>query len=277
MGFRCADCDDIPKVADAGTIVDRNGASFQIMHNGLEVVAGGYHGDWMAHLIRGLKGHHEPQEEAAFQEIVRRSRHNTLIVELGAFWSYYSLWYLKQVPGSSAVAIEPDEGNLDIGRRNATHNGLVGAMTFHRATIGGEAQAEVSFLQESTNTSVVVPMVDFAAVHALAGFRHIEVLHLDTQGAETPFLRSLPENAGDLIRFVVASTHHRVISGSPSTHEDCLDALRSRGATILTEHNVQESFSGDGLIVASFAAEDLDLPFPQVSRNAPELSLFPNP
>ncbi len=48
----CRDSDVIPKVADAGQMRSENGAPVQIMHNGLRVIQGGYHGDWMAEVIK---------------------------------------------------------------------------------------------------------------------------------------------------------------------------------------------------------------------------------
>jgi hypothetical protein len=90
-----ADCDPIPKVDGAGEIVD----GVQLMHNGVQVVAGGYYGDWMAEIIRELRGHHEPQEELVIHNILARlgkDTHAPVIVELGAFWAYYALWALSR-------------------------------------------------------------------------------------------------------------------------------------------------------------------------------------
>jgi hypothetical protein len=77
-----------------------------------------------------------------------------------------------------------------------------------------------------------------------------------------------------MVRFAVVSTHHVTISGSVTTHEDCVRALESLGAKVFVEHDVYESFSGDGLIVASFAAEDRSIVLPAISRNVRERSLF---
>ena len=56
MTINCTDAVSIRKVADAGTIVETSDGPVQIMHNGLKVTAGGYYGDWMAHIIRALAG-----------------------------------------------------------------------------------------------------------------------------------------------------------------------------------------------------------------------------
>jgi len=80
----------------------------------------------------------------------------------------------------------------------------------------------------------------------------------------------------------VVSTHHQSVfsayqkssTGATTTHEDCVRALQSLGAKVFVDHNVYESFSGDGLIVASFAAEDRSIVLPAISRNVHERSLF---
>ncbi len=86
------------------------------MHDGTKVVAGGYHGDWMADIIRSLNGHHEPQEELLFHHLLRYVRQRSTFVELGAFWAYYTNWYLGAVPFSRAVCIEPDAINMRVGQ-----------------------------------------------------------------------------------------------------------------------------------------------------------------
>jgi hypothetical protein len=275
MTIGCRDCDPIPKVPEAGRIVAGEAGPVQIMHNGLRVKAGGYYGDWMAQVIRGLRGHHEPQEELLFHALLPYARHDTLMVELGAFWSYYSLWYLHEVPGSRTLGVEPDPEHLDVGRFNGGLNGFSHRMRFHQAWVGGEGEREMTAAVESDGQPRTLPCVDMGAVLALAG-GDIEMLHVDAQGAELPFIRSMAAADGPRrVRFVVVSTHHESISGSPSTHADCVEALTGLGAHVLCEHAVGESFSGDGLIVASFLAEDRRIRLPAISRNQPRFSLFP--
>ena len=70
MTVGCQDAGSIPKVLGAGKVTKQDGQDVQIMHNGVRVVAGGYHGDWMREVIERLAGHHEPQEEAVFHEVM---------------------------------------------------------------------------------------------------------------------------------------------------------------------------------------------------------------
>ncbi|MGL3606264.1 FkbM family methyltransferase [Rhizobium sp. G187] len=276
MTIGCGDCDGIPKVSNAGRILPSDDGNVQIMHNGLKVVAGGYHGDWMAHVIRALGGHHEPQEEAIFHALLRACRHNSLFVELGSFWAYYSLWYLHEIPGSRSLCIEPDPNNKAIGEKNARLNLLQDRMTFLQGFVGGTRQQALQGTVETVSEPVVLPCYDVDAILELSGQDVIEILHADVQGAELPLLMSAKKAIEQKrIRFIVVSTHHRSISGSVTTHEDCLAHILALGGRILAEHNVQESFSGDGLIVASFFSGDERVTIPHISRNASQLSLFP--
>ncbi|MEI6701586.1 MAG: hypothetical protein WCL38_07520, partial [Actinomycetota bacterium] len=81
----------------------------------------------------------------------------------------------------------------------------------------------------------------------------------DIQGAELTFLASSGEAlAAGSVRFLFISTHDPIISGSATTHGEVLDRVRELGGHIVAEHSVSESFSGDGLVVASFDPRDKD-------------------
>lgn len=272
MTVGCGDCAAIPKVEHAGEVIDLAGTPVQIMHNGIRVRADGYCGDWMTAIIKGLRGHHEPQEEALFHAVLPHCRPGRWMVELGAWWAYYTNWYLRAVPDSRALCLEPDAVHRQLTSENLALNG-------NRAEIvtgcAGASEGIVELFAETEQRSIEVPCFNAAAIDRLTNQQPIEMLHLDVQGAETAFLESLgafPDRSR--LRFVFVSTHHALISGSPTTHADCLGTLRELGAVILTEHSIGESFSGDGLIVASFRAEDAAIPLPPISRNSPEQSLF---
>lgn len=273
MTSSCKDTDQIPKVADAGKVQLINGQMVQTMHEGSKVVAGGYYGEWMTRIIENLRGHHEPQEELAFHHILRHIRPGTLMVELGAFWAYYSNWYLGAVPGSTAVCVEPDKKNLECGRRNLALNGREALLI--NACIGELYLPSVTIRRESDQKTVDVPCHNLESLLEVLEGRPIELLHIDAQGAELPFLSSASGAIErGLVRFLIVSTHHESISGSPYTHQDCLQEILAMGGTILTEHSVEESFSGDGLIAASFLKCDRGLCLPKMSVNRAEDSLF---
>lgn len=277
MTVGCRDADVIPKVPDAGAVLYDGGRRVQVMHNGVKVLAGAYHGDWMAEIIGGLCGHHEPQEELVFHRLVGLARPHTLMVELASFWAYYTLWYLRCVPGSCALCVEPDPQHMAVGRINASLNGVADRARFAEAWVGGGHCPSHTALCESTGEARTLACFDMDALLAEVGGHPIELLHMDAQGAELEFLRSMRSAvAAGKVRFAMISTHHASISGSASTHADCLDIVRDLGGSVLVEFSVPESFSGDGLIAASFADADRSLAMPWVSRNRREMSLFPH-
>ena len=273
----CRDTDRIPKVADAGEVRTTPEGRVQVMHNGVLVVEGGYYGDWMTEIIRTLRGHHEPQEEVVFHEIVERLAADEgapTVVELGAFWSYYTLWSLQRMPAARAIVVEPDPNNLEVGRTNLRLNGREAEVL--QAAVGDVARPPQPFMCESDGQVRSVPTVDLRSLLDRYQLERIDLLLADVQGAETALLEGAGQLLADHVRFVVVSTHHHAISGDPLTHQRCRDLLVRRGAHIIAEHTVAESFSGDGLIAASFDRRDEDLVV-TVSHARPCDSLFGDP
>ena len=274
MTVGCRDTDPIPKVDNAGEIVSvEDGTAVQIMHNGVEVVAGGYHGEWMSEIIRRLAGHHEPQEEWAYHQLVQQARPGGVMIELGCFWAYYALWYKKMVPNSTVYLIEPDASSLALARRNFALNDFSGS--FHQYSVGRSPLDARLFICESDGMAHDVAETSVDAFLQAESIPEVELLLADIQGAELEMLRGAETSirAGK-IRFVVVSTHHHSISGDPAIHANCLAFIRDHGGHVLVEHAVSESFSGDGLIVASFRPEDRAMPPIVLSRNQARTSLF---
>jgi FkbM family methyltransferase len=273
----CHDADDIPKVADAGSIVNTVDGTAQVMHNGVLVVEGCYYGDWMTEIIRTLRGHHEPQEERVFHEIVERVAGDTAaptMVELGAFWAYYSLWMLQRVPQTRAILVEPDPNNLEVARANLALNGRQAELV--QAAVGAAAGPPQPFCCESDGLTRPVATASIRSLLERFDIDRIDVLLADVQGAEVELLGGAADLLADRVRFLVVSTHHHLISGDPLTHERCLAALHAAGAHIIAEHTVAESFSGDGLIAVSFDDRDRDIVVALSAARARE-SLFGDP
>jgi len=281
MTVSCRDSDGIPKVEDAGQVQVRDGQAVQVMHNGLLIEEGCYYGPWMTEIIRGLAGHHEPQEELVFDAIVSRlatlNVDHPTIIEFGSFWSYYSLWFCRALPGGRAVAMEPDPAYLDVGRRNAELNGLAGTVEFLHGVVGPQPGEPMAFRTESSKEDVSVIQHDLASVMDLYGLSRVDLAMVDIQGAETILLdRARPLLIAGMVRFLFVSTHHQSISGDPLTHQRALTLLRECGAHVIAEHTVRESYSGDGLIAVTFDPSQRDLMVPISHARARE-SLFGEP
>jgi FkbM family methyltransferase len=258
----CLDCAELPKVGDAGQLIDVDGVPAQVMHNGVLVEPGGYFGDWMAEIIRRLKGHHEPQEELVFARVLERlcdaASPRPTAIELGSFWAYYSLWFLNDIPQGSVLAMEPEPDRLDLGQRNFKLNGRTGQ--FIEGVVGPEPGVELAFTQESNGKVRKVQQYDLAMLMRTADFDHVDLLLCDVQGGESHFFtQSETLLRSGAVRFAIISTHHHSISGDPLTHQKLLEFFSRIGAHIIAEHTVGESFSGDGLIAVAFDKSDADL------------------
>lgn len=277
MTISCQDSRSIPKVKNAGKIFEVNNTSIQLMHNGLKVAAGGYHGEWMQKIIKELKGHHEPQEEYAFFNILSKldSNKDCTMIELGSFWSYYSLWFLKEFTKGKAIACEPDPNNREIGITNSKINGLTERIKFINSAAGSVDGEHIEIPMDSDQLKSIKPIV--RTVDSLIqehGINYLDILHMDVQGVELDALEGAIESIKKgKIRFVFVSTHHYLFSRDPLTHKKCIDFLNANGAHIITSHTVLESFSGDGLIVASFNKKDKDISI-NTSLNHTDNSLF---
>lgn len=277
----CRDTDHLPKVPGAGGVIDRNGELVQVMHNGLLIEEGCYYGPWMTEIIRGLAGHHEPQEEVVFDAIVRRLRQsgsaNPLIVEFGSFWAYYTMWFCRELPGARGLAMEPDPVYLEIGRRNAELNGLSDRISFTHGAVGAAPGETTEFVAESTGRPVQVQQYDLASFLAQKGVQRVDLAMVDIQGFESVLLPRAREmlRAG-AVRFLLVSTHHQTISGDALTHQQALQLLDECGGHIIAEHSVRESYSGDGLIAVAFDPRDTELTVP-VSHARAKDTLFGEP
>lgn len=271
MTASARDCDAVPKVAGAGAVfVDPNGERLQRMHNGLKVVADGYCGAWMTRLIERCRGHHEPQEEFAFHNVVGALSERATMIEIGGYWSYYSMWFLQNRPDRRAIIVEPDTTNLALAEKNLALNNLKAELV--RGYIGQ------TYAHLISGAASPPPAIDVPDLLAAKGLTFIDLLHCDAQGAETELLESCEAlfRAGR-VGWLFLSTHGAAITGDPLTHQKCLARLQDLGAVIEAEHDLHESFSGDGLIVARFGSAPLNWTFPKLSRNRYSTSYYRNP
>ena len=69
-----------------------------------------------------------------FAEIMRYVSPGATMVGLGGYWSYYSMWILRESAGTRAVVVEPVSAHVEIGRMNARLNSC--APTFVQAFVG---------------------------------------------------------------------------------------------------------------------------------------------
>ena len=218
----------IPRVPDAGVI--KGGK--QIMHNGLKIYLASYYGPEFARLLLLSKGVHEPQEERVFGEAIKTLPPGAVMIEMGAFWSFYSMWFNHQIPGARNFMIEPDAFNIGQGKRNFRLNRMKG--DFVQAFVGERSKAE---------TPVPTLAIDDFVRERSIPFIHM--LHSDIQGFEHDMLKGAAKTFDEKkIGYIFVSTHSNEI------HNACLDFLKARDFIILASVDLDHSCSEDGLIAA---------------------------
>ncbi len=249
--MECRDSEHIEKVADAGAIVEVNGLTCQVMHNGVRVVAGAYLGDAMISIIRQLRGHHEPQQEKVFDHVMKHlanAREDAVMIEAGSYWSYYSLWFRAGHPRRRNFMIEPVTWKRQVGERNFALNGF--QADFTAAFLGRKSKKKKSLrVRGEEHSAPVWSLPDYMAAK---GIDFVEVLHADVQGAELGVLdgaaRLLDEGK---IGYLIISTHApRYSVTHADTHEATIERLVKHGYEIAVEHTPDQSFTLDGLVCA---------------------------
>jgi len=223
------DNDLIPRHPDAGRIIDNS----QVMHNGVRVVPGCYYGEFSRRMFREAKGVHEPQEERVFAAVLPHIPPEGVILELGAYWGFYSLWFATDVPQARCILVEPVNDNLDSARANFRLNGKSADFV-----VAGIADKPGRVRKVGVVTSVDALVDRF-------GLTRIHVLHSDIQGFEAAMLAGAQRAlAAGIIDFVFISTH------SQQLHHQCRSILEAAGFDIIADADMLQTYSFDGLLVA---------------------------
>lgn len=242
------DCAGIPKVAGAGEVFTTDPDTgepctpFQMMHNGVRVGLDGYYSNLFTEIIRVLRGHHEPQEERVFHEVLDTLPDDAVMIEAGGYWAYYSMWLKKAKPRARNIIIEPVDDHLALGKSNFKLNGMTAE--FVRAYIG-ETSAPP---REMKLEGVKVPALERVCIDDVLERNRVpfaHVIHGDVQGAELDLLHGAAKTIEQSrVGYFFLSTH------GDALHAECRKFLVDRGYVIVTEHTRKESFTTDGLIVA---------------------------
>jgi Methyltransferase FkbM domain len=225
----CPDNARMQRVPDAGKVIN----GLQIMHNGIRVLDACYYGNGGKRILSENGGCHEPQEEVVFDAIVRSLPPGATMLELGAYWGFYSMWFAKDIPDARVFLVEPEASHLDIGKRHFELNGLHGDFT--HAFIGAEDGVDSS--------GTAIRSVDSLTTEK--NLTHLSVLHSDIQGFELDMLkgaRQLIEQRR--VDYLFVSTH------SMELHYACADHLKTLGYSVIVSIDLEESYSFDGILVA---------------------------
>jgi hypothetical protein len=198
------------------------------LHNGLRVPVAGpgaYYGTFSQLLVLN-RGVHEPLEEYVFQQVLKRLPDNPTMIELGAYWGHYSMWFKKQRPKGGVILVEPDPACLKAGQDNFARNGFEGE--FIQAFVGsGKFEIDGFFRNRK--------------------IKQLDILHTDIQGFEAEMLQGAQDVlARRRVRYLFISTHSQAIHGA------IVGGLNQLGyrVEVSSDFDVQTT-SFDGLVFAS--------------------------
>ena len=238
------DCASIPKVKDAGALVHAHdgGVAYQVMHNGIKVRLNSYYGDLNTDIISHLKGHHEPQEERVFYEVLNSLPQDICMIEAGSYWGYYSMWAQREKRRVRNILIEPVDDHARVGFDNFALNGM--HAEFIRAYVG--ATSESPHTKKFENEAIAdLERISIDDLMKRVDIEFAHIVHADIQGAEDDLLAGAIESVrASRIGYFFISTHGHDV------HARCRAFLQEHEFRIVAEHSRSESFTTDGLIVA---------------------------
>ena len=223
-----------------------------MMHNGTRIAYGSYGTEDTEYVMRMLaanRGVHEPQEEKIFQQVLPLMPAGAVMLELGAYWGFYSLWFTRAVAGARCFLVEPTWSNLNAGRLNFSLNGAPRRLSLTpgsaRARSASRAKRRrfpwISFCK-STGSS--------ACTFCIATSR---ASNWKCCGVQPALLIAAPS----------------ISSSFPRTRMGCITSAApgcdNGTGRVIADANLDESYSADGLIVAH--RPDLSVPaFQPISR-----------
>jgi hypothetical protein len=173
------------------------------------------------------------------------------MIELGAYWGYYSLSFAQAVQGARCILVEPSADNLRYGQNNFALNGY--EAKFVHAGIGSNVEL----------LKLHAPPTTVDQLCAEHGLEVLDMLHADIQGAEVEMLEGADRMlSGFRVGFLFISTH------SDDLHAAVRKSLGKYGYHSFLDIPPSQSYSVDGIVAASAPSIAFALPF-EVSRRRP--------
>jgi FkbM family methyltransferase len=244
------DAHALPRHPDAGKLH----RGIQTMHNGLQIVEGSYYGWRGTRMFSATQGLHEPQEERAFAAVLPFMKPNATMIELGAYWAFYSLWFARSIPNASCILLEPKLDNLDLGKANVRLNAPAissARFAFIRAAIS-DHQGHDPDLGTLTTVDALINQFNLPS---------LDILHADVQHAELHMLRGSQQSFDqNKIRFAFVSTH------SQELHHACREFLLKNRFSLIADADLDASYSYDGILVAQHHSTQGPGPIPIALR-----------
>jgi len=236
----------IPRCRHAGQLVlDETGVPHMVMHQGVVVSKEGYYGVGQkiqfhnsSDVIMANLGVHEPGEERLFSEVLQQMPRGAVMLELGAYWAYYSTWFGAAVPGARLLAVEGEEEHLKVGQHNLAINNVTARWWRAFVSCGWSPG---NYGAGNCKTELLV-----SKLIAEERLDHVDLLLADIQGSEYKMLKDIAEVLhAKRVSYLFISTHAGWL------HEHCKRLLEREGYRIIGGADISErSWASDGVLVA---------------------------
>jgi hypothetical protein len=194
------------------------------LHNGVKIFQSCYYDDF-SNIFLLNDGVHEPSEERAFCEVLKHMKNGSIMIELGSYWAFYSMWFLKEIKNSTVHCIEGDLNCMQAGINNFKLNELQGV--FKQGFVSKDG---LNINDYCKNNNII----------------DLDILHADIQGFELEMLHQIsPMLDNNKIKYLFISTH------SDFLHYSCINFLKSKNYRIVCSCEYErETFQYDGFILA---------------------------
>ncbi|MEO0393425.1 MAG: FkbM family methyltransferase, partial [Pseudomonadota bacterium] len=198
-------------------------AGMVTLHNGNRVPVDGPNAYYQhfSRILQVNRGVHEPLEEFVFQEVLRHMPDAPVMIELGSYWSHYSMWMQAVHRGATNIMVEADPECLAVGETNFAINRLKGEFINRR--VDPSDWTLDSFMEER-------------------GLDKVDLFHVDIQGAEKVMMQDVSATlSAQKVDRLLISTHENPI------HHGIIDSLSEFGYRIEVDCDPEvESTSFDG-------------------------------
>ena len=142
-----------------------------------------------------------------------------LIIDLGANVDYSTAYFLSKYPSAHVIAVEPDNRNFEILRKNLQPyknrvTKICSAVWSHKSQlkliagkIGDQREWATKVKECAANESADLEAVDIFSLLEQSGFDKIDILKIDIEGAESVVFSENYKDWLDRVRIIVIELH----------------------------------------------------------------------
>jgi len=217
-------------------------------------------------------GHKEENYNAEYElfidfieNYISKDKKHPVMVELGSFWSLWSLVFRKMFPSGKSIIIELGKRQLDVGEKNFKNNGF-DFSSYHGGFFLDDSgtfknkeydilfpKLSNEYFDDTITGNIVGPDLSFSEIFSKEKLDVIDLLHMDIQSSELSLMKYLDDNnflVDKILNFMIA-TH------SEEIHDTIKSILLKNEYKIVYEvegrtwSSNKDSWGSDGMINAT--------------------------